>query len=200
MKFYVPMAACCLLCLSVYAQSSSTELYDLIKKLLPDSTGYENVGDWAVGNAKKYPVKWKADKIEMSNDTSINFYRTGEAAITLRSKTFNQQDGQPLRWNVMLKGPRMGFGSFSIISGNSPSLSPKYTIDSLFGNKPYQYKLKKSCDSKELSGFYYYELKLSKKEVVFMKVGWLCINGTTALRIDVYDNYSQYAAKLHCAN
>jgi len=34
---------------SASAQSGKTELYDLIKKLLCDSTGYENVGDWAVG-------------------------------------------------------------------------------------------------------------------------------------------------------
>ncbi len=64
------------------AQSTKTELYDLIKKLLYDSTGYENVGDWAVGQPKKFPVKWKADKIEMSEDTSINFYRL--ALLTLQ--------------------------------------------------------------------------------------------------------------------
>ena len=44
------------------AQSTQTELNDLIKKLITDSTGYENVGDWAVGQPKKYPVKWNADK------------------------------------------------------------------------------------------------------------------------------------------
>jgi hypothetical protein len=36
--------------LNTLAQSSKTELYNLIKSLLFDSTCYENVGDCAVGN------------------------------------------------------------------------------------------------------------------------------------------------------
>jgi hypothetical protein len=59
--------------LTASAQSPKNELYDLIKKLINDSTGYENVGDWAVGQPKKFPVKWNEDRIIMSEDTSINF-------------------------------------------------------------------------------------------------------------------------------
>lgn len=179
------------------AQSTKTELYDLIKKLLYDSTGYENVGDWAVGQPKKFPVKWKADKIEMSEDTSINFYRLGNADITIKGYSFIDVE-QPVKWNIMLKGPRMGYTSFSIICTPNGAMQPKYTIDSIFANKPFKAKLLKSCDTKTLAGYYYYELKLPKKDLAFLKLSWISVNGKTAIRIDCYDNWSKYAVKLDC--
>jgi hypothetical protein len=180
------------------AQAPKTELYDLIKKLLTDSTGYDNAGEWAVGTPKKFPVAWKADRLEISDDTSINFYRMGTSSIAIKSKTFVQA-GQPIKWNVMLKGPRMGYTSFSIVS--SPmcnDMQPKYTIDSILGNKPFLAKLLKSCDAKNLAGFYYYELKLPKKDMLYLKLSWISLNGSTAIRIDGYTNLSKYAAKLDC--
>ena len=99
-----------------------------------DSTGYKNVGDWAVGTPKKYPVKWKADRIEMSDDTSINFFRTGAADVTIKGKSF-WQAGVPVKWNIMLKGARMGYSSLSIFSSASQDLRPRHTLDSLFGKK-----------------------------------------------------------------
>ncbi|MBL0359184.1 MAG: hypothetical protein IPP72_20985 [Chitinophagaceae bacterium] len=182
---------------AVTAQSTKTELYDLIKKLLYDSTGYENVGDWAVGQPKKFPVKWKEDRIIMSEDTSINFYRMGTADISIKGKTF-MQAGQPVKWNVMLKGPRMGYSSFSIISSPANEMPVKYTIDSLLGKKTFTARLLKSCDEKTLTGYYYYELKLPKKDIAFIKLSWISINGNTAIRIDCYDNWSKYAVKLDC--
>ena len=183
--------------LNTYGQSSKIELYNLIKSLLFDSTGYENVGDWAVGNPKKFPVAWKADKIEMSPDTSINFYRMGTANISIKGHSFISK-GQPAKWSIMLKGPRMGYGSFSIISSPSNDIQSKWTIDSIFGNKPFKATLLKSCDSKVLTGYYYYEVKLPKKDVAYLKLSWLSINGSTALRIDCYDNWSKYAVKFDC--
>jgi len=183
--------------LAVSAQPTKTELYDLIKKLLYDSTGYENAGDWAVGQPKKFPVKWNEDRIIMSEDTSINFYRTGSADITMKGRSF-MKAGQPVKWNVMLKGPRMGYTSFSIISSSSEEIQPKYIIDSVFGKKPFTSKLLKSCDTKTLAGYYYYEVKLPKKDLAFIKLSWLSVNGNTAIRIDCYDNWSKYAVKLDC--
>ncbi len=180
-----------------FAQSAKTELYDLIKKLLTDSTGYENVGDWAVDQPKKFPVKWKADRIEMSEDTSINFYRLGTADITVKGRSF-MNAGQLVKWNIMLKGARSGYSSFSILSSPGESIQPRYTIDSLFGKKPFAAKLLKSCDAKTLSGYYYYELKLPKKDIAFIKLSWLSLNGNTAIRIDCFDNWSKYAVKLDC--
>lgn len=181
------------------AQTSGTELLTLIGKLAYDSTGYENVGDWAVGQPKKYPVKWKADKIEMSNDTSINFYRLGTAEITVKGKTY-KQGSEPVKWNVMLKGARSGYSSFSILSSPSAEISPKLTLDSLFGAKLFAAKRLKACDANPLSGFYYYEMKLPKKDKLFLKITWLTLKGKTALRIDGFDNWSKYAAKLDCKN
>jgi hypothetical protein len=175
-----------------------TELYELIKKFLYDSTGYSNVGDWAVGHAKKFPVKWKEDRIIMSDDTAINFYRMGNADIAVKGKTFTDAARQPVKWNIMLKGPRMGYSSFSIISSPSKDITVKSTIDSLFGGKPFTAKLLKSCDGKTLAGYYYYEVKLPKKDIFFIKFSWLSVNGNTALRIDCYDDWSKYAVKLDC--
>lgn len=172
-------------------------MYDLVKKLLSDSTVYEEVGDWAVGQPKKFPVKWNADKLEMSEDTSINFYRSGTADIIIKGQSF-MKAAQPVKWSIMLKGPRMGYTSFSIISSPSETIQPKYTIDSVFGNKPFTAKLLKTCDSKTLSGYYYYQVKLPKKVMAFIKLSWLSINGNTAIRIDCFDNFSKYAVKLDC--
>lgn len=183
--------------LSSFSQAGKTELYDLVKKLLYDSTGYENVGDWGVGQPKKYPVKWNADRIEMSEDTSINFFRKGTADVMLKGKSFSQA-GKPVSWQIMLKGPRMGYISFSLLSSPSSELKPKYTIDSVFGKKPFKAKLLKSCDNKTVAGYYYYEVKLPKKDLAFIKLSWISLNGNTAYRIDVFDNYSKYAAKLDC--
>ncbi len=183
--------------LAAFAQPSKTELYDLVKKIVTDSTGYENVGDWAVGKPATFPVQWKADKLEMSDDTSINFYRMGTANIVVNGRRFMQSD-KPVTWNLMLKGPRMGYSSFSIISSPSKDMQPKYTLDSLFGGRPYTATLIKSCDHKTMSGFYWYKVKIPKKDIVFIKLSWLSLNGNTAVRIDGYDSWSQYSAKLAC--
>lgn len=183
--------------LYVSAQPPKTELYEFVKKLVTDSTGYENVGDWAVGEPKKFPVKWKADNIEISQDTAINFYRLGTANITIDGQSFDQM-GKPVQWNVMLKGARSGYSSFSIISTPSKDMRPRYAIDSVFGKNPFKAKLLKSCDEKELSGYYYYEVKLPKKDVVYIKLGWISVSGKTAIRVDCFDSFSSYAAKLDC--
>ncbi|MEO7313200.1 MAG: hypothetical protein ABIX01_22635 [Chitinophagaceae bacterium] len=180
------------------AQSTKTEFYDLVKKLAIDSTGNENTGDWAVGKPKIFPVIWKADKLEMSEDTSINFYRRGSVDITINGHNF-MQGLQAIKWNILLKGPRMGYRSYSIVSSPlSSELRPKYNIDSIFGKRPFTARLLQRCDTKELSGYYYYEVKLPKKDIFFLKISWVAVNGNTALRMDCFDYYSKYAAKLDC--
>jgi hypothetical protein len=193
MKYILLFALLGCTCVTAHAQPPKTELYDLIKKFLNDSTGYENVGDWA----KKSPVKWKDEHIVMSDDTSINFYRMGTAGIMIKGKSF-MQAAKPVKWNVMLKGPRMGYTSFSIISSPSKEIQPKFTIDSVLGKKSFTSKLLKSCDAKTLAGYYYYEVKFPKKDLVFIKLSWFSLNGNTAMRVDCYDNYSKYAVKLDC--
>jgi hypothetical protein len=182
---------------SVTAQTSKTELYDFVKKFLYDSTGYENVGDWDIGNAKNFPVKWKEDRVMMSDDTSINFYRSGTVDLTINGRSY-LQGGQPVKWSFMLKGPRMGYTNFSLISSPCNDIPTKSTIDSLFGKKLFKARLIKSCDTKPLTGFYYYEIKLPKKDVAFLKISWIAINEKKAIRIDCYDNWSKQSAKLDC--
>ncbi len=189
------LISCTTLCAA--AQSPKTELYDLIKKLLSDSTGYENVGDWTVGQPKKSSIKWMNDRIEMSDDTSINFFRKGTVDITVKGHSF-MQAGQPVKWNIMLKGPRMGYTSFSIISSTNTEMKPAFNIDSVFGKKNFIAKLLKSCDARTVTGYYYYELKLPKKDIAFIKLSWISLDGKTAMRIDCYDNWSRYAVKLDC--
>lgn len=181
----------------VAAQSNKTNMYDFIKMLLYDSTGFENVGDWQIGENKKFPVMWKDDRIIMSDDTSINFYRRGIADIVLNNRSLKQA-GQPVKWNIMLKGARSGYSSFSMLSSPSNEIQPKWSVDSLFGNKPFKAKLLKSCDTKPLMGYYYYEVKVPKKDILYLKISWLTMNGNTALRIDGYDSWSKYAVKLEC--
>jgi hypothetical protein len=184
-------------CQVLYSQSTTIELRALIEKLVYDSTGYENVGNWDVANSKKIPVKWKTPGVEMSDDTSINFFRSGTLAIIMNGKTF-MQAGTPVKWSIMLKGPRMGYTSFSIVSSPSKELVSKYTIDSLFDKTKYHSRLLKSCETNPVTGFYYYELKLPKKDIAFIKISWISVNGNNAVRIDCYDSYSKYAVKLNC--
>ena len=139
---------------ATWAQVSKIELYNLIQKLWMDSTGYSNIGDWDISKAQKIPIKWKEDRIIMSDDTSINFYRLGSLDIQIGGQSF-MLNGQPVKWQIMLKGPRMGFSSFSIISTASKELLGKYTLDSLLRDKQYSAKLLKKCDARALAGYYY---------------------------------------------
>jgi len=198
MKKLVSISALWCMAIAAAAQAPKTELYDLIKKIAYDSTGYENVGNWAVGAPKTFPVKWQDDKITMSDDTAINFFRRGTANISIKGKTFMQAPNVPVLWDLMLKGPRMGYSSFSMISSPSNELATKFTIDSFFAGKPYKAKLLKSCDRNTLNGYYYYEVKLPKKDVFYIKFSWLSQSGKTAVRIDWYDSWSKYAVKLDC--
>lgn len=197
MKIILLLPVFYMVCQPGFGQAPKIELYDLVKQFLYDSSGFENVGDWGVGKKGKYSVNWKADRLEMSPDTSINFYRLGTANAKIKGKTILQK-GAPVTWQFMLKGPRMGYMSFSLISTPSADLKPKFTIDSLFDDRPFSYKLLKSCDDKTLSGYYYYEVKLPKKDVAFIKISWISVTGNTAIRLDCYDNYSRYAVKLEC--
>jgi hypothetical protein len=194
MKKYLLLLISIAVVSTAFAQTPRIELYDLIKKLLSDSTGQENVGNWAVGEPKTYPVSWKADKLEMSDDTTINFFRMGTVDVLIHGKKPEARSGP---WNIMLKGPRMGYISFSLLSPVFTEFKPASTLDSLFFMKPYKATLLKSCHT-ATSGYNYYAVKLPKKDPAYIRVGWLAQNGSAVLRLDVYDNWSKYAVKLEC--
>lgn len=178
------------------AQVPKIELYNLIKALLIDSSGYGQMGDWAVNKPKKFPVLWDADRIEMSDDTSINFFRKGKVSILKNKMPWPAENAN--QWNIMLKGPRMGYASFSMISPAVSKVAPRLTLDSLFRGKPYKATLLKACDDKPVMGYYFYEVKIPKKDVVYLKISWIVANGKTAYRIDGYDGWSRQTARLDC--
>lgn len=178
-----------------FSQTRGTELSTLITKLITDSTGFENVGDWAIGNATKYPVTWKTDLV-MSDDPSINFYRSGLSSIVYKGKTLLNAINRPMPWEVMLKGPRMGYSSYTIISGASAELND-FSIESLFPDGSVQSKLIKSCNTSGVL-FDFYEVKVPGKDLHFLKISRAEKNGTTAIRIDGYDAFAMKDAKLDC--
>lgn len=174
-----------------FSQTKQVELYDLLKKFIPDSSEYSSVGDWSVGNPSAFPVKWNENRIVMSDDMKINFYRTGIANITLNGKTYG-------KWTVMLRGPRAGFTNFNISSPNSTDIKAKQTIDNVLGKKDYTYTLLKSCDANPNSGYYYYQLKIAKKPTSWLKIAWTCKNGDCKMSLDCYDDGSKQYADLNC--
>lgn len=176
-------------------QTRGTELSTLVTKLITDSTGFENVGDWAVGNATKYPVMWKTDVV-MSDDPSINFYRSGLSSVVYKGKTLLNAMNRPLPWEVMLKGPRMGYSSYTIISGASAELND-FNIESLFPDQNVQSKLLKTCNTSS-GGFDFYEVKIPGKDLHYMKISRAEQNGATAIRLDGFDAFAMKDAKLDC--
>src|ERR1035437_7502113 len=103
-----------------FAQTKKIDLYDLIKKFVQDSSVSGTSGDWAVGHPATYPLEWKEDRVNMSDDIKINFYRTGSAMVSVNGKAYS-------KWSVMLRGPRSGFSSFNVSSPLLISIHPKQT-------------------------------------------------------------------------
>jgi hypothetical protein len=180
-----------------FCQSKKVELFDLVKKLIHDSSLYSETGDWAVGSPLIYPIQWQNDRLEMSDDEKINFFRKGTVNISINGATLYNLN-KPMRWNIMLKGPRMGYTSFNIESVSNKQFKPKNTIDSVFGNKQYTFKLLKDCSSSYSSGFYYYQVLIPKKVLAWIKLSWSCSSGNCKISIDCYDYWSKQYAEIIC--
>jgi hypothetical protein len=182
-----------------FSQTKKTELFDFIKVLVQDSTQYSasGTGDWAVGSPRTFPVHWESDRIIMSDDMKINFYRKGTVNISVKGKTLNN-GATPSKWMLMLRGPRSGYSSFNITSPYKKNIHPKQTIDSLLPAKQYTYKLLQSCDSKTGTGFYYYQLSIPKKVASWLKIEWNCKDAACNVSIYCYDDWSKQYADLNC--
>lgn len=181
----------------VSAQTKKIEMFDLVKKLSLDSSQYESVGEWGIGSNSTYPIKWNNDRIEMSDDLKINFFRKGSANISINGVTY-QQENKSTNWSVMLKGARAGYSSFNISGANLKDIKPKMSIDSLFPKKQFTYKLLQDCSSNLSRGFYYYQFKIPKKATSWLKISWICNSGSCILSLDVYDEFSKQYAELAC--
>jgi len=110
------------------------------------------------------------------------------------------QAGQPDKWNIMLKGPR---GRLYIFQYYKFSVMPKICSQNIYWTVYEQKELcskiaKKAVIAKQISGYYYYELKLPKKDIAYLRLSWVSVNGNTAVRVDCYDEWSKYAVKLEC--
>jgi len=180
-----------------FAQTKKVELFDLMKLLIQDTSEYSMIGDWAVSTPSKYPVKWETSGINMSDDININFYRNGKANIAINGKTFMTQN-KPMAWKIMLRGPRMGFTNFTITSAANAGLQTKKTIDSLFANKKFDYKLLKDCSKNPAAGFYFYQVKIPKKVTAWIKVSWVGTGDNCIIQLDCYDEGSKNLANLNC--
>ncbi|MGZ5248280.1 MAG: hypothetical protein ACXWCR_14325, partial [Flavitalea sp.] len=101
-------------------------------------------------------------------------------------------------WEVILKGPRMGYSSYTSISGASKELNG-FNIESLFPDQNVQSKLLKSCNSSN-GGFDFYEVKIPGKDIHYLKISRADQNGATAIKIDGYDAFAMKDAQLDCDN
>jgi hypothetical protein len=93
-----------------------------------------------------YLVQWQNERVEMSDDMKINFFRKGTVNILI-----NGHDAS--KWNIMLRGARSGFSSFNISGMPGKNMGMMQTVDSLLGKKPYTYVLSQACAGNGVTGF-----------------------------------------------
>ncbi len=174
------------------AQTIPTELQKLIISFIPAEG---SLASWGVGNPSMYDVKWSADKVESSDDPSINFYRNGMTSAYYRGKTLlNSQ--KPISWAVSIKGPKDGFTNYSIVSSPSSELN-NFSIESIFTNDAATWTLLQSCDE-EGRKFRFYEVRVPGKDVHYLRIQLIPRSSATAIRIDGYDAASKDNADLGC--
>lgn len=197
MKIIVSSIVLLLLATFAFSQTKKTELYNLVKVFVQDTSEYETVGDWSANETDAKTVKWTSDHLEMSDDMKINFFMKGLALITLNGKTYSDENN-PAKWNVMLRGPRAGYTNFNITSPVLTKMKVKPNIDSLLGSNPLTKILLKKCEINPAKGFYYYQIKLPGKVTSWMKIAWDCNNSGCTISIDCYDSWSKQYANLNC--
>ncbi len=177
------------------AQTKKIELSELFKSLIPDSTEYQTVGDWNMKKPDAQTIKWTSDHLEMSDDMSINFFKKALVQVTLKGQSRNAVS---LKWNLMLRGPRMGFDNFNLTSPYLQGFIAPPTLDSILSVNNYKSTLIKSCKVASEKGFYWYKIIFSKKISVYIKLGWEKKNDQYRLIIDCYDSWSMQFANLDC--
>ena len=185
--------------MNAFCQPKKTDLYDFVRKLIRDSVGDGGVGDWAIGQPPSNMIQWKRDAIEMSDDLKINFFRKGSAIISVNGITYSNSN-KPMIWSVMLRGPRAGYTNFNLTSGGHNDIKPEIPLDSLFGKKPYTAKMLKDCTGNPAAGYFYYQVKIPKKIMAWVRLSWTCNAGNCSLSLDCYDDFSRQYADLACSN
>lgn len=177
------------------AQTKKIDFTELLKVLIPDSTEYQSVGDWNMKKPDAQTIKWTSDHLEMSDDMSINFFKNALVQVTLKGKSKNVTN---TKWNLMLRGPRMGYDNFNLTSPILSGYTAPPIIDSLISLKNYASTLLKSCKIAADKGYNWYEIILPKKITTYIKFAWEKRNDQYRLIIDCYDSWSMKYAHLDC--
>ncbi|MEP7080925.1 MAG: hypothetical protein ABI784_09355 [Ginsengibacter sp.] len=177
------------------AQTKRIELSELFKSLIPDSSEYQITGDWNMKKPDAQTIRWTSDHLEMSDDMTINFFKNALVQVTLKGRNRNPGNS---KWNLMLRGPRMGFDNFNLTSPYLSGYSAPPILDSLLSSNSYKSTLVKSCKPTADKGYNWYKIILPKKITAFIKLAWEKNNDQYRLIIDCYDSWSMKYARLDC--
>lgn len=156
-------------------QTKPIELYNLVSLFIPDQKLDYNLYDWKTG-ANNKSIKWLTHGIEMD---STNFYREGEAIVSICSKVIQCLDIKtyPCTWAITLNGVHGGYSSFEISSVFSQELEP-VSIEELFKYYRFDCKLLSSDDFSKI-----YQVTFPNKKPVEMKIQYSCGSSGCSLTI-----------------
>ncbi len=140
------------------AQTTSTDLYDLLKMLVPDSASTTLTCDWKKGNSPAGIIKWES---LTPKKNQVEYYKSG--AIKLVSP-----DQKPDDASIYLSGATLSGYAEIQISMEPPPMEDEmqtYKMEKLLGKKPAKIKLIK--EDGEGFPMYYYEVKFPGKKPVW---------------------------------
>lgn len=145
------------LCFMSKAQTSSTDLYDLLKMLVPDSASTTLTCDWKKGNSPAGLIKWES---VTPKKNQVEYFKNGSLMMANHGQ-------KPDEASIYLSGPSLSGYSEIQISMDSPMEEDmhSYKMEKLLGKKPAKIKLIKE----DGGGFpmYYYEVKFPGKKPVW---------------------------------
>lgn len=166
------------------------ELFEVVKMYAPDSVkgdSYPGAFDWNIGSDKGSPFKWKTETPEFTSDKTI---KKAQAIMSIKDSTLKCNDGKDLcPWALILDGARMGYTKFNIVSPTHPAIRVKPKIDALFPGQKYSATLIKTCESSSTAGFYFYELIISGKKKMLMKISWASVTSGSAFALAFYTDF-----------
>ncbi|HQX44632.1 MAG TPA: hypothetical protein PK209_08760 [Saprospiraceae bacterium] len=139
------------------AQTTSIDLYDLLKKMVPDSSSTTLSCDWKKGNSPAGLIKWESISPKKNQ---VEYFKNGTLKLL-------SHDQKPEDASIFLSGTALSGYSEIQISMTPPTEDgiESYKMEKLLGKKPAAIKLIKD----DGGGFpmYYYEVKFPGKKPVW---------------------------------
>lgn len=186
MKFLFSVIALFAMVFPLRAQTKTTDLYELIRSALVDSTSPSDVADWQKGISINTAVKW--DKNSPIKNNATDYFKTGSSKILLPN---GKSDGI----SVELRGKNLrGYSEISI----NISLIEDHNLEKLLGKKNYLSTLLK----KEGEGYPILDHKVKfpgKKDVWMMLFplmpGTLMPEEETTLTVIILFDYKEYKSR-----